>query len=92
MQGKESTNKGSANLSIDIRKNNHALLYLSMDHLANLVDKVDPTKEAGLSRDAKEYKPIRDALAHTALLTDLAKLRLTSTYENIKARIKQLIK
>lgn len=92
MQGKESTNKGSANLSIDIRKNNNALLYLSMDHLANLVDKVDPAKEAGLSRDAKEYKPIRDALAHTALLTDLAKLRLTSTYENIKARIKQLIK
>lgn len=92
MQRKESTNKGSANLSIDIRKNNHPLLYLSMDDLANLVDKVDPTKEAGLSRDAKEYKPIRDALAHTALLTDLAKLRLTSTYENIKARIKQLIK
>jgi hypothetical protein len=54
--------------------------------------KVDPIRAAGLSRDTKEYKPVRDALAHTALLTDLAKLRLTSTYENIKARIKELIK
>jgi hypothetical protein len=92
MRDKEQVNKGTANLSIDIRRDNNDLLYLSMDHLANLADKVDPIRAAGLSRDAKEYKPVRDALAHTALLTDLAKLRLTSTYENIKARIKELIK
>lgn len=92
MQKKEATNKDAANLSIDIRKNNSDLSYLSMDHLANLVDKApDPLKVAALSRDAKEYKPIRDAIAHTALLTDLAKLRLTSTYENIKARIKKIL-
>ncbi len=88
---RESENKGVANLSIEIRKNSDDLCYLDMKHLANLIDKVDPQKKAGLSRDAKEYKPIRDALAHTALLTDLAKLRLTSTYENIKARIKELL-
>lgn len=93
MREKEQQNKSYANLSIDIRKNNHDLLYLSMDHLANMADKApDPQKNAALSRDAKEYKPLRDALAHTALLTDLAKMRLTSTYENIKARIKELIK
>jgi len=88
---KEEKNKETANLSIDIRRNNNDVLYLSMDDLANLIDKVDPLKKAGLSRDAKEYKPIRDALAHTALLTDLAKSRLTSTYENIKARIRKLL-
>jgi len=88
---KENDNKGKANISIELRQNNDELSYLSMDHLANLIDKVDATKEAGLSRDAKEYKPIRDALAHTALLTQNAKNRLTSTYENIKARIKKLI-
>lgn len=63
-----------------------------MDALANLVDRPqNPTREAALSRDAKEYKPIRDAMAHTAQLTDLVKLRLTSTYGNIKARIKTIL-
>lgn len=90
-QQAEDRNKNTANLSIEVRRNNENLSYLSMDGLANLIDKVDPIKEAGLSRDAKEYKPIRDALAHTALLSDLAKLRLTSTYENIKARIRKIL-
>jgi hypothetical protein len=91
MRGKESTNKSSANISIELRKNGNDLSYLSMDDLANLVDKVDPAKEAGLSRDAKEYKPVRDAMAHTALLTISAKNKLNSTYENIKARVKTLL-
>ncbi|KAF5433196.1 Molecular chaperone, HSP90 family [Candidatus Methanophagaceae archaeon] len=91
-QGKEATNKGKGNVSIDIRKRNTGLSYLSMDGLATLVDNVknDP-KKAGLSRDASEYKPIRDALMHTALLTDEAKGKLTSVYENIKGRVKKLL-
>lgn len=88
---RETENKNRANISIEIRRSSSDLSYLSMDHLANLVDKVDPIKEAGLSRDAKEYKPMRDAVAHTALLTDLAKQRLTAVYENIKARIRILL-
>lgn len=87
----ENTNKNFANLSIELRKNDEDLSYLSMGDLANLVDKVDLQKEAGLSRDAKEYKPIRDAMAHTALLTEIAKARLNLTYENIKARVKTLL-
>jgi len=62
-----------------------------MDDLANLVDKKDPNKEACLVRDANEYKPIRDALAHTALLTDAAKNKLTSVRENIKGRVKTIL-
>lgn len=89
---REERNKNVANISIDLRQGNIDLSYLDMDGLANLVDKpTDPNKEAAIARDAKEYKPIRDALAHTALLTDLAKLKLTSTYENIKARIRQIL-
>ena len=61
-----------------------------MDGLANLVDKKDPV-QASLSRDAKEYKPIRDGLMHTARLTDKAKKKLTSVYENIKERIIKLL-
>ncbi len=91
MRDKEIINKGTANLSIDLRQSNDDLIYLDMDHLANLIEKVDPIKQAGLSRDAKEYKPIRDAMAHTSLLTLNAKTRLNSTYENIKARIKKLL-
>ena len=62
-----------------------------MDGLANLVDKKDHYKEASLSRDAREYKPLRDAVAHTALLTDVAKTKLTSVYENIKGRVRSLL-
>jgi hypothetical protein len=62
-----------------------------MDDLANLVDKRDPAKEAGLSRDANEYKPIRDAVAHTALLTSAAKNKLSTVRENIKGRVKTIL-
>jgi hypothetical protein len=90
-KGIETGSKGKGNISIDIRKSNIDLSYLSMDGLANLVDKGDKIKDASLSRDANEYKPIRDALAHTALLTDEAKSKLTSVYVNIKGRIKALL-
>lgn len=88
----EEANKGKGNISIEIRRTPSDSSYLSMDHLANLVDKSkDPMKEAALSRDAKEYKPIRDAVAHTALLTDPAKKKLTSVRENIKQRVKAIL-
>lgn len=91
-KNREVDSKNRANLSIDIRRSNSDLSYLSMDDLANLMDKVrDSRAEARLSRDAIEYKPLRDALAHTALLTDLAKSRLTAVYENIKARVRILL-
>jgi len=90
-KGREKESKGKGNISIQIRKDDADTSYLSMDALANLVDKKNPTKEACLSRDAKQYKPIRDAIAHTALLTDTAKLKLTSVYANIGARIRNLL-
>ncbi len=88
---RETTSKEKGNVSIAIRKVPSDSSYLSMDSLANLVDKRDPSKEACLSRDAKEYKPIRDALMHTALLTDEAKQKLTTVYHNMKGRVKTLL-
>lgn len=85
----ESKNKG--NISIEIRRVKSDLSYLAMNDLANLVDKKDPAKVACLPRDANEYKPIRDAVAHTALLTDVAKNKLATVRENIKGRIKTLL-
>ena len=84
--------KNKATLSFEIRQNKDDLLYFDMDDLANFVDKpADPNKQAGIARDAKVYKPVRDAMAHTSILTPVAKNSLNITYENIKARIKKLL-
>ncbi len=91
-KSREKLNKNKGNISIDLRKTPIDTSYLSMDDLANLVDKTkDPIKEAALSRDASEYKPIRDALMHTALLTDEAKKKLTTVFSNITSRVRTLL-
>ena len=90
-KNRELSSKGKGNISIAIRRRPDDASYLAMEDLANLVDKRDPTKEACLARDANEYKPIRDAVAHTALLTTEAKARLNITRENIKARVKAIL-
>jgi hypothetical protein len=88
---KEQLNKGKGNISIGIRREPTDSSYLSMDDLAYLVDKKDPLKEACLARDANEYKPIRDAVAHTALLTVGAKNKLSTVRENIRDRVKTIL-
>ena len=89
---KAEMHKNKANISFDIRVNTTELSYCAMDDLAYLADdETDKDKKASLRRDAIEYKPIRDAMSHTSRLTNAAKIRLTATYENIKARIIQLL-
>jgi len=91
-KSRETDSKNKGNISIAIRRAGGDLNYLSMDDLANLVDKPkDRIKQAGLARDASEFKPIRDAVAHTALLTDEAKKKLATVRENIKGRVKSLL-
>lgn len=91
-KAKASTAKQNANINFEIREDNSDLSHLDMDNLAFLADdETDRIKKASLRRDATEYKPIRDALAHTSRLTDIAKKRLNITYENIKARIVALL-
>ncbi|MDE1919180.1 MAG: ATP-binding protein [Patescibacteria group bacterium] len=83
---KETQNKTNGNVMIDLRLNNDDKSYLDMAGLANLVDRT-----GSLSTDSRTYRPIRDALMHTALLTDKAKRRLTTVYDNIRARIIALL-
>jgi hypothetical protein len=90
-RGRETENKEKGNISIKIRRGSGDLGYLSMDDLANMVDKRDKAKEASLARDASEFKPIRDAVAHTALLTNEAKAKLRTVRENIKGRVRKLL-
>jgi len=86
---RENGNKINGNINIDIRQNSK-LSYLDMTHLANLVDKHLGNQNC-LPTDAKEYKPIRDALMHTALLTEEAKTKLKSVFNNIKGRVIKLL-
>jgi len=88
---RETDSKNRGNISIEIRRAGKELSYLSMDDLANLVDKRDRITDACLARDAAEFKPIRDAVAHTALLTDEAKKKLATVRDNIKERVKALL-
>ena len=89
---KEKDNKKRGNVNIPLRKNPDDLGYLTMYTLAKQIDqKKDMLKESSLRRDANEYKPIRDALMHTALLTDEAKTKLTTTYSNIKGRMRDIL-
>lgn len=84
--------KEDANIFFEIRTSQEDLFYCDMDKLAGLaVTPQDKQRSISFSRDAKEYKPIRDALCHTSRLTSAAKSKLNSTYENIKARIAQLL-
>lgn len=87
---KELKNKIKVNISFDISQNGD-LSYLGMDTLAEVVDGPAKRETASLARDAEEYKPMRNAVGHTALLTEIAKQRLRLVYENIKGRIKILL-
>ena len=84
----EVKSKQVGNINFEIREGKTDLSYIDMDHLARVADDAsDRITKATLVRDASEYKPIRDAIAHTSRLTSIAKMRLTITYENIKERI-----
>ena len=91
----EIQNKNIAGINIEIRQNTPGEHYLDMDNLAKIIDK--PNNDSGsheifLTRKAKEYKPIRDAIMHTSLLTQEAKRKLTTVYDDIKARILIILK
>lgn len=88
-QDRENKNKVQANINIDIMRNGEDLSYLGMDTLTYLADNTGTTNT--IRQDAKEYKPLRNAVMHTSLLTDAAKLKLSTVYENIKNRIKNLL-
>lgn len=88
---REATNKETANISYDIRKNLSDSFYLDMTYLSNFLDKAPDAKTAGLNRSANVYKPLRDAVGHTSLLTDEAKSQLTIEYKNIQSRLRKLL-
>lgn len=88
---KENESKNAANISYSVRANEAELYYLDMADLANLIDKAEDQKSASLSRSSVTYKPLRDAIGHTSIITDNAKQQLSLTYENIKQRLGEIL-
>lgn len=89
---REEANKGIANISYNIRESMEDIYYLDMKYLANFIDKApDKNKNPALSRSSDIYKPVRDAVGHTSIITPTAKRQLSTELENIKARIMDLM-
>ena len=85
----EANNKIAGGISICIRENDDDLSYLDMDCLALVIgNRGNPDS---IANKGKEYKPMRDAVMHTALLTEDAKQQLKTVYNNIKAKIRDLL-
>ena len=87
---REVKSKSGGNVNISIRKRDDDLDYLGMYELTKIIDNPGGVVNTMIT-DGKEYMPIRNAVAHTALLTDQAKRKLTTIYENVRARVSNLM-
>lgn len=89
----EQENKEAADMSINIRQTiyGNETEYLAMDDLANIAEPGQAGEQCVLQKKAKDFKPIRDALMHTAFLTEEAKRRLTTVFDDIEARVNHLL-
>ena len=91
LKERERQNKEKGNVRISIRKADDDLAYLDMNHLSAIIDRDRKRSDSGLVRDAKPYRPIRDAIMHTSIITKEAKDMLSSIFDNIKGRINELL-
>jgi hypothetical protein len=89
----EAQRKLDANINFDIRRDNIELSYLSMDELAVCAEgaKAKAGKVTPMVQSAIAFKPVRNAVGHTGLLTDVAKNHLNVTFHNIKGRLKTML-
>ena len=84
--------KDKATISFEISKNNDDLNYLDMGDLAFTAEgsKKDDGKPS-LNKHSVSYRPVRNAVCHTSLLSDVAKNHLNVTFHNIKAQVANLV-
>lgn len=91
-RSQEAVSKAKANVSFDVRQDNDDVCYLGMNFLAETAEGSKPNKQQqSLWNDAINYKPARDAVGHTALLTPNAKAHLNLAFQNIRGRVKALL-
>jgi hypothetical protein len=92
-KGREAEALADANINFDVRKDGDDLSYLDMDKLAVCAEgaKSKSGKTTPLVQNALSFKPVRNAVGHTGVLTDNAKTHLTLTLENLKGRLRKLL-
>lgn len=88
---REGKRKAEANISFDIRRSNDDLSYLGMDDLAFTAEGSKDKSKQSLWLDAINFRPIRNAVGHTGVLTQNAKDHLRLVFENIKGRLRTLL-
>lgn len=89
----EQENKEAANMEIQISQEDDDKNYLGMHELIMVVD---PSGGKGIrpnkfNIDEAEYTPLRNAVMHTSRLSQDAKLKLTTVFNNIKAKVKRIV-
>lgn len=78
--------KGAAGTSIQIRSaEDNLLMYLDYIDLAKIIN------DKMLKDEDKSYKPLRNSVMHTSRLTEEAKTKLTSVFDNVIATVKKLV-
>lgn len=66
--------------------------FVTMENVPALAEgKKESDGNQSLYRDAVRYKPARNAVGHTGLLSQVAKNDLNTTHENMKERIRALL-
>lgn len=83
-----------ANINFELRSDPSDLNYLDMRALAINAEgaKHKDGKATPLFKSSIDFKPVRDAMSHTALLTQNAKDHSSLTFENIRGRVLKLLK
>ncbi len=78
--------KAEAGTSIQIRNaEDDLLMYLDYIDLAKIID------NRILRNEDKAYKPLRNSVMHVARLTEVAKTKLTSVFDNVIATVKKIM-
>jgi hypothetical protein len=78
--------KEIAGTSIQIRSaEDNLLMYLDYMDLARLIG------DDILKEEDKPYKPLRNSVMHTSRLTEEAKTKLTSVFDNVVATVKKIV-
>lgn len=80
--------KKEAGIDYEIRQKTDGLYYADMTDLTDAIaTPKEKSEHYGICMHAKKFKPLRDAVAHTGLLTNEAKMDLELNFTNIKERI-----
>ncbi len=86
----EEKGKINGNLTINIRESDNDSYYLDMEDLVKLTEQRRGFPPNTLLTDETQFTPIRNAVMHTSRLTEEAKNKLTTVFDNIKGKIRDI--